>query len=103
METTKNELFLRTVFACMACDGEIAPEEVALVKELTGQSNLFATIDVENKLNEYIRLINEQGKTFLQTYLADVSNSSLEESDELQLVSLAFQTIEADKKIEYSK
>ena len=29
METTKNELYLKTVFACMACDGDIAQEEIA--------------------------------------------------------------------------
>ena len=28
METTKNELYLRTAFACMACDGDIAMEEI---------------------------------------------------------------------------
>ena len=30
MEITNNELYLRTAFACMACDGDIAVEEIAL-------------------------------------------------------------------------
>ena len=57
METTKNELYLKTVFACMACDGDIATEEIALVKTMTEQSGLFSSIDVENKLNDYVEQI----------------------------------------------
>jgi len=30
----KKELFLKTAFSCMACDGEIANEEINLVKSL---------------------------------------------------------------------
>lgn len=103
METTKNELFLRTAFACMACDGDIATEEIALVKQFTEQSNLFSTIDVENKLNDYVAQINKQGRVFLTTYLNDIANAKLTEKEEMQIVSIAIQTIEADNKIEYSE
>ena len=72
METTKNELYLKTAFACMACDGDIATEEIALVKTMTEQSDLFSSIDVENKLNDYVEQINKQGKGFLSGYLSDV-------------------------------
>ena len=30
-----NELYLKTLFCCCACDGEIAQEEVDMIKELT--------------------------------------------------------------------
>lgn len=103
METTKNELFLRTVFACMACDGEIATEEIALVKQFTEQSSLFSTIDVENKLNDYVAQINKQGRGFLSAYLNDVSSAELNEQEEIEIVKIAIQTIEADEKIEYSE
>ena len=103
METTKNELFLRTAFACMACDGDIATEEIALVKEMTEQSDLFSNIDVENKLNDYVAQINKQGRGFLSGYLSDVSNSELSEKEEMEIIKIAIQTIEADNKIEYSE
>ena len=103
METTKNELFLRTAFACMACDGDIATEEIALVKQFTEQSNLFSTIDVENKLNDYVAQINKQGRGFLSAYLNDVSSAELNEQEEIEIVKIAIQTIEADEKIEYSE
>ena len=36
-----NELYLKTLFCCCACDGEIAQEEVDMIKELTENSTLF--------------------------------------------------------------
>ena len=103
METTKNELYLKTVFACMACDGDIATEEIALVKTMTEQSGLFSSIDVENKLNDYVEQINKQGKGFLSSYLSDVTNATLSENEEMEIIKIAIQTIEADRKIEYSE
>ena len=103
METTKNELYLKTVFACMACDGDIATEEIALVKTMTEQSGLFSSIDVENKLNDYVEQINKQGKGFLFGYLSDVTNAALSENEEMEIIKIAIQTIEADNKNEYSE
>lgn len=103
MGTTKNELFLKTAFACMACDGDIATEEIALVKQFTEQSSLFSTIDVENKLNDYVAQINKQGRGFLSAYLNDVANAELNEHEEMEIVKIAVQMIEADDKIEYSE
>lgn len=103
METTNNELYLRTAFACMACDGDIAVEEIALVKKMAEQSNLFSSIDVENKLNEYVNQINKQGRSFLSTYLSDLANAGLTEKEEFEIVRIAIKTIEADNRIEYSE
>lgn len=103
MEITNNELYLRTAFACMACDGDIAVEEIALVKKMAEQSDLFSSIDVENKLNEYVNQINKQGRSFLSTYLSDLANVGLTEKEEFEIVRIAIQTIEADNRIEYSE
>ena len=103
METTNNELYLRTAFACMACDGDIAVEEIALVKKMAEQSDLFSSIDVENKLNEYVNQINKQGRSFLSTYLSDLTNAGLTEKEEFEIVRIAIKTIEADNRIEYSE
>ena len=40
-----NELYLKTAFCCMACDGDIASEELALIKEYTSNSCLLYTSD----------------------------------------------------------
>lgn len=98
-----NELMLKTAFCCMACDGEIAKEEVNLVKRIAEQTELFANLDVEKDLNTYIEQINAQGKAFLSDYIKEVGEANLTTDDELELVKIAIQTIEADENIEYSE
>lgn len=98
-----NELILKTAFCCMACDGEIAKEEVNLVKRIAEQTELFADLNVEKDLNTYIEQINAQGKAFLSNYIKEVGEANLTTDDELELVKIAIQTIEADENIEYSE
>lgn len=97
------ELYLKTVFCCMACDGNIADEEVGMIRKLVSETNLFAGIDVESTLNKYILEINEEGACFLNNYLNEVSNENLSEDEQLKLIGIAIKTIEADNRIEYSE
>lgn len=101
MET--NELYLKTLFCCSACDGEIAPEEVSLVKQLSLKDSLFEGLEVENILNTYIEKINEQGGIFLKDYLREVANAALSDEEQIKLVDLAIKMIEADNQILYSE
>lgn len=101
MET--NLLLLKTLFCCSACDGDIAPEEVSLVKELAEQDSTFADINVEKVLNEYIEEINATGKMFLKSYLNEVTETSLSDDDQVKLIDLAIKMIEADNQIQYSE
>lgn len=101
MET--NELYLKTLFCCSACDGDIAPEEISLVKSLSINDETFEGIDVENTLNSYVEKINEQGKIFLKDYISEVSNATLSDDEQVKLVELAIKMIEADNQILYSE
>ena len=101
MET--NELYLKTAFCCMACDGDIAGEELELVKQFAVSSTLFEGIDIENKLNEYVTEINDQGQSFLAGYISNIVNAQLTEQEEMELAKIAIKMIEADNKIEYSE
>ncbi len=47
-----NELYLKTAFCCMACDGDIAPKELELIRSYVSNNELFSMVDVEKKLNE---------------------------------------------------
>lgn len=98
-----NELFLKTAFSCMACDGEIASEELELVKQYAIASTLFEGLDIEDKLNEYVAEINDQGLSFLAGYISNIENARLNEQEELTLAQVAIRMIEADNKIEYSE
>ena len=97
------ELYLKTVFACMTCDGDIADEEVDVIRRLTSRNDLFAGLDVESLLNRWITEINKSGATFLKDYLDELSAQDLTTEQQLQIVDLAIETIEADQRIEYSE
>ena len=98
---TKEELYLKTIFCCIACDGDIATEEVDMVKDLCAKDNIFHDVDSEKYLNSWITEINEQGGMFLQSYLKELNSAGLNETEQLLIVSLAIKAIEADNRIEY--
>lgn len=98
-----NELYLKTAFCCMACDGDIAKEEVALIEDMTTKDNLFSVLDVQGKINEYVAAINREGKLFLNKYIEEVKATQLDDESALQLIKVAIKTIEADNQIEYSE
>lgn len=99
----KQELYLRTAFCCMACDGEIADAEIRLLKEYVKQNSVFDGINVEATLNKYISEINSSSVVFLNTYLQDISLANLTKEEEIVLAKIAIAMIEADKVVQYSE
>ncbi len=97
------ELYLKTLFCCSACDGEIAPEEVSLVKQISENDRAFDGMDVEGVLNQYVEQINNKGRAFLQEYLRAVGDTNLSDSETLKLIELAVKMIEADQQVLYSE
>ena len=100
---TKEELYLKTIFCCIACDGDIATEEVDMVRDLCAKDRIFHNLDSEEYLNSWITEINEQGGLFLQTYLKEINSVELNKQEQLLLVSLAIKAIEADNCIKYAE
>lgn len=99
----QNELLLRTAFACMSCDGDIASEEVELIKRLDREKRLFGDVDIDKELDELVKEINLKGKGFLKQYLISLAEESLTEEQELRVADVAVQTIRIDNRIEYSE
>lgn len=99
----QNKLLLRTAFACMSCDGDIATEEVDLIKQMANEKHLFGEVDIDKELDELVNEINEKGKGFLKQYLISLAEESLTEEQELQVADVAVQTIRIDNRIEYSE
>lgn len=95
----RTELYLKTAFCCMACDGEIAPEEMEKIKNLPH----FKEMDLQKMLSEYLLQLQKEGNRFLKKYLDEVKSSALTEEEECELASIAIQTIEVDKSIEYNE
>ena len=98
-----NELYLKTAFCCMACDGDIATEEVNLIKNYVKESTLFENLEVEKLLNGYIESINATGISFLNSYIKKLTNEELSKEQELQIVKISIAMIEADNEIQYSE
>ena len=98
-----NELLLRTAFACMSCDGDIASEEVELIKQMATKEHLFGDIDIDKTLDHLVNEINLKGKGFLKQYLSNLAEESLTEEQELKVADIAVQTIRADNVIQYSE
>lgn len=87
----------------MACDGEIAKDEVQLIEDITAKNELFKDLDVKNILNKYVDEINLRGQDFLNQFLEEIVTANLIPIEQMIIVRIAIQMIEADKKIEYSE
>lgn len=98
-----NELYLKTIFCCIAYDGDIASEEVQLLNSVAKDSVMFREIDVQSTINRYINAINKEGVAFLASYLKEITDANLTDDQALTLISLAIKAIEADNNIEYSE
>lgn len=99
----KELLFLKTILCCSACDGEIAQEEITTLKSIILNIDIFKTIDVECELNKLIELLNKKGAEFLMEYVDSVGKITLTEDEQLLIVKLAIDIIEADNEILYSE
>ena len=96
------ELLLKTAFACMSCDGDIADEEVELLKEMA-KTNLFGEIDINTEFTRLVQEINQKGKRFLKQYISELAEAELTEDEEIRIADVAVKTIRADKVIQYSE
>lgn len=98
-----NKLLLLTAFSCMACDGEIAGEELSLIKELDAKEKLFGDIEIGVELKKLKEQIDKEGNLFLKRYIGELGKSELTKEQELDLLRVAYRTILADNKVEYSE
>lgn len=97
------DIYLKTAFAFMACDGEIVKEEIDLIKRFYDEGMFDTTTNVDECLNNLIRLLNDEGSTFLQEYLDEVQQAQLDQHSALRLLRIAVDTIYADKDVKYSE
>ena len=99
----KKKLYLKTEFCCMACDRDIASEEIAFVKNMAENDELYKGMNVEGILNGFIKEINEKGGAFLGSYLSELADTDLTPKEQLQVLKIAIDTMMADNKIEYAE
>lgn len=98
-----NKLLLKTAFSCMACDGDIDKRELVLIKKIHQDTKIFGEIDINQELENLLLKINRDGHKFLKSYFNELTSTKLSEQDELKLIEVAIDTINADDKVEYSE
>lgn len=87
----------------MACDGEIAKEEIEMVKNVSSKNDIFSSLNVESLINQWIVALNENGADFLRSFLNELSLEYLTSKEQMLIIDFALKTIEADNCIEYSE
>ena len=97
----EQELLLKTAFACMACDGEIAPSEVERIREYALNNDRFTSLNVEDCLKRWVEEINLRGVRFLRDYVMTLRNSHVSEEQALDILQVAVDIEKADERIDY--
>ena len=101
-DSIDNLLFL-TSFCCMACDGEIAKEELVQLKAFSEREHLFGSINIDEEYNKCLVLLKQLGNDFVKSYLQLIGDVEFAEEEKLKLLEVAAKTILADNKVEYSE
>lgn len=97
----EQELLLKTAFACMACDGEIAPSEVERIRNYAINSDRFTSLNVEDCLKQWVEEINLRGVRFLRDYVMTLRNSHVSEQQALDILQVAVDIELADERVDY--
>jgi len=87
----------------MACDGDIDKRELILIKKIHQDTKIFGEIDINKELENLLLEINRDGHKFLKSYFNELTSTKLSEQNELKLIEVAIDTINADDKVEYSE
>lgn len=87
----------------MSCDGDIDKSELRMIKRLHQETLAFGDIDIDSELEDLTLEINKESTTFLRGYFEELSNADLTEANQLKIVEVAIDTINADKKVKYSE
>lgn len=90
----KDELLIKTTIACIACDGNISKEEIAIVEKLHP--------DYPYLSNLYQEVISK-GIVFIKEYLDLLMITNFTKDEELQVLDIAYKSILADNVITYSE
>lgn len=98
-----NKVLLLTSVCCMACDGEIAKEEVSTLKKLSEEQKLFGKEDLSVVLPVVMDSLTKYGYEFVKSYLELLEKADFSDTQALKILDVATKTIYADKKVEYDE
>jgi uncharacterized tellurite resistance protein B-like protein len=104
MKNTDFKTFLfKSAVMAMACDGDIAEEEINEIKNIVANEIYFMGYDFEEPLKSNIENIKINGKNAINQYLQEIVSNELHEHQEILLIEVILRMIHADNKIEDSE
>ncbi len=95
----KDFLFKSAVIA-MACDGNIADEEINEIENIVANEIYFMGYEFEEPLQKNIEAIKINGKNAVNQFLQEITTNDLNEHQELLLVEVILKIVQADAKVE---
>jgi len=104
MEKTEFEkILLKTAFCCLASEGNIDKREIDLIQSIFANFEQYKDINLQEKINSFIKIYNDNGKEFLTHYFDLLKDTFFSLEEELGIIDVAIRTIQADDLIEYSE
>ena len=101
MKTNDFQTFLlKSAVTAMACDGRIDDSEIKEIKNMAKNEVYFMGFDIDQLLQDYLDYITTNGTKAVNEYLNELALANLNPGQELILVEVLINTIEADRKIE---
>ena len=101
MNTNDFQAFLlKSAVTAMACDGRIDDSEIKEIKNMAKNEVYFMDFDFDQLLQDYLDYITTNGTKAVNEYLNELALANLNPGQELILIEVLINTIEADRKIE---
>ena len=103
MDKSFDKILFLTSFCCMACDGEIAAEEVELLKTFSDNEHLFDYINLKEEFDNCLIILKQLGNDFIKSYFQAIESVKFDEEEKIYILDVGVKTILADNKVEYSE
>ena len=94
------DFLLKSAITIMACDGNIHDEEINEFKKMAENEIYFMNYDFDQPLKDGINYIKSNGTKAINEYLNELSSENLKPKQELILIEVLINIIEADNKLE---
>lgn len=93
------KILFNVAFCAMACDGEIADEEIEEMKFMDKKTTYFEDVDLSDELDELIKDLKESGKSIIDELFQQLSENEFNTIQELLILEIALKIIYSDTKI----
>ena len=94
------KLLLETVICSIACDGDIDDREIVELHKMIDHAQYFKGLEVSDFLDEMIKSVKSDGRTFLENYFKQLEKTELSPMQELLVLEVVLRIIQADERLD---